>query len=202
MSNEAPTDALRLVPVEPTEAMLDAARGLIMSLSFGVPNYETSLSDVARSGYYGELWRDILTDEERAMKGPITKAHRAQLIYRAMLSAAPASPLPEGGGPYENVPVKRKLEAGAALRDRLKAAGDGLGSQVVADLVGSLRASHQNSAALFAELKEARAALEPFAAHCVIYQADTPPMTVMPITTEYRHIRRAFLARNGKGEGQ
>lgn len=92
-----PTNALRLVPVEPTEAMLDAARGLIMSLSFGVPNYETSLSDVSRSGYYGELWRDILTDEERSMKGPITKAHRAQLIYRAMLAAAPASPLPGGG---------------------------------------------------------------------------------------------------------
>lgn len=55
--------------------------------------------------------------------------------------------------------------------------------------------------ALIAELKEARSALEPFAAHYVIYQADTPPMTVIPITTEYRHIRRAFLARNGKGEG-
>lgn len=55
--------------------------------------------------------------------------------------------------------------------------------------------------ALIAELKEARAALEPFAAHFVIYQADTPSMTVIPLTTEYRHIRRAFLARNGKGEG-
>jgi hypothetical protein len=54
--------------------------------------------------------------------------------------------------------------------------------------------------ALIAELREARAALEPFAAHFVIYQADTPPMTVIPLTTEYRHIRRAFLARNGTGE--
>lgn len=43
-------DAPRVtVPVEPTEAMLDAARGLIMSLSFGVPNYKTSLSEVARA---------------------------------------------------------------------------------------------------------------------------------------------------------
>jgi hypothetical protein len=56
--------------------------------------------------------------------------------------------------------------------------------------------------ALIAELREARVALEPFAAHFVIYEADTPPSTVMPITTEYRHIRRAFLARNGKSDLQ
>lgn len=81
-----------LVPMKPTDAMLDAARGLIMSLSFGVPNYETSLNEVAHSGFYGELWRDILTDHERQMKGPLTKAHRAQLIWRAMLAAAPSQP--------------------------------------------------------------------------------------------------------------
>lgn len=85
---------MRLVPVEPTDAMLDAARGLIMALSFGAPNHQTSLSEVTRSGFYGELWSHILTDEERAMSGPITKAHRAQLIYRAMLAAAPHQPQP------------------------------------------------------------------------------------------------------------
>lgn len=85
------------------------------------------------------------------------------------------------------VPVQRKLDAGAALRDRLKAAGDGLGSQVVADLVGSLRASHQNSSALFAELKEARAIM-----------ADVQRSTQGP-SLDGRI--SAFLARNGKGEG-
>lgn len=77
-----------MVPRTPTEDMLMAARGLIMSLSFGVPNYQTSLSDVARSGYYGEHWAHILSDDERAMTGPITKAHRADLIWRAMVAAA------------------------------------------------------------------------------------------------------------------
>ena len=56
MSNEAPTDALRLVPVEPTEAMLDAMFSAYC----------------ASDGSY----RDV---------------------YRAMLAAAPASPLPGGG---------------------------------------------------------------------------------------------------------
>lgn len=87
-----PEGASVVVPREPTEAMLMAARGLIMSLSFGVPNYETTLSEVARSGFYGEHWAHILTDEERAMTGPITKGHRAQLIYRAMIAAAPTTP--------------------------------------------------------------------------------------------------------------
>lgn len=59
-----PTDALRLVPVEPTEAMCKAAR---YSLSVG--------SQTSRP--YQQI---------------------ASETYRAMLSAAPASPLPEGGG--------------------------------------------------------------------------------------------------------
>lgn len=78
-----------MVPREPTEDMLMAARGLIMSMSFNVPNYQTSLGEVAASGFYGELWAHILTDEERAIRAPLTKAHRAQLIYRAMIAAAP-----------------------------------------------------------------------------------------------------------------
>lgn len=56
-------DTLRLVPVEPTEAMLKA-----------VP---ASYSPSMRA-----MWPSICGD-----------------IYRAMLAAAPASPLPEGGGP-------------------------------------------------------------------------------------------------------
>lgn len=69
MSNEAPTDALRLVPVEPTEAMLDAMFSAYC----------------ASDGSY----RDV---------------------YRAMLAAAPASPLPGGGlEPLENDPAVAAL---------------------------------------------------------------------------------------------
>lgn len=82
-------DGWVLVPRDPTEEQLFAARGLLMSLSMGAPNYQVSLGDVAASGYYGEAWGHILTDEERAIARPLSKGHRAQLIYRAMLSAAP-----------------------------------------------------------------------------------------------------------------
>lgn len=60
--NQNPTDALRLVPVEPTEAMVANALGTL------------------------------------TVPGPVeqTKAMIRQ-FYRAMLSAAPASPLPGGG---------------------------------------------------------------------------------------------------------
>jgi len=61
-SGLAPTDALRLVPVEPTEAMQNA----------GV--------DAATNLFEG--WVD---------EGQVST------LYRAMLSAAPASPLPGGG---------------------------------------------------------------------------------------------------------
>lgn len=84
-----PEAGMRLVPVEPTDAMLMAARGLIMAREMQVPNHGYSLGKVASSGYYGEHWRDILTDDERAIEAPLTKAHLAQLIYRAMLAAAP-----------------------------------------------------------------------------------------------------------------
>ena len=77
-----------MVPREPTEAMLTAARGLIMARDLQAPNGETTLGDVARSGFYGEHWRDILTDEERAIASPLSKGHFAQLIYRAMLAAS------------------------------------------------------------------------------------------------------------------
>ena len=80
-----------LVPREPTEAMLMAARGLIMAREMGVPTYGYSLGKVAASGYYGEHWKHILTDDERAIDAPLTKAHLAQLIYRAMLAAAPTA---------------------------------------------------------------------------------------------------------------
>jgi len=77
-----------MVPREPTEAMVMAARGLIMARDLQAPNASTTLGDVARSGFYGEHWRDILTDEEKAIAAPLTKGHLAQLIYRAMLAAS------------------------------------------------------------------------------------------------------------------
>lgn len=63
------------VPRVPTEAMLMAARGLIMARDLRAPNGETTLGDVARSGFYGEHWRDILTDEERAIAAALGSKH-------------------------------------------------------------------------------------------------------------------------------
>jgi len=71
----------------PTEAMLFAARGLIMARDLKAPNYESSLGTVARSGFYGDQWAHVLTDEERAIQAPLTKAHFAQLIWRVMEDA-------------------------------------------------------------------------------------------------------------------
>jgi len=64
--------------------MCDAARGIVMMDRFGLPNAKTSLEDVARSGFYGELWRDVLDDDERAMRHRLPKGHLAGLIWRAM----------------------------------------------------------------------------------------------------------------------
>lgn len=71
----------------PTEDMLMAARGLIMARDMGLPNQGRPLGEVARSGFYGNHWAHILTDEERSIQSPLTKAHFAQLIWRAMESA-------------------------------------------------------------------------------------------------------------------
>lgn len=76
------------VPRQATDGMLMAARGLLMSLSMNSPTYGYSLGQVADSGFYGEHWAHILTEEERAISAPLTKAHRADLIWRAMVSAA------------------------------------------------------------------------------------------------------------------
>ena len=70
---QTPNDALRLVPVEPTEAMQNA----------GV--------DAATNLFEG--WVD---------EGQVST------LYRSMLSAAPASPLP-GGGPYERWSILNHL---------------------------------------------------------------------------------------------
>lgn len=91
---------MAMVPRRASEDMLMAARGLIMSMSFSVPNYGTTLGQVADSGFYGEHWAHILTEEERAIKAPLSKGHRADLIWRAMVSAAlPSTPnqAKEGG---------------------------------------------------------------------------------------------------------
>lgn len=78
-----------LVPAVATEAMTMAARGLIMARQMNVPRSGYSLGEVARSGYYGEYWGHILTDEERAIEAPLPKGYLADLIWRAMVSAAP-----------------------------------------------------------------------------------------------------------------
>lgn len=68
MTTQAPTDALRLVPVEPTESMVANALGTLT-----VPGQVEQTKVMIRQ------------------------------FYHAMLSAAPASPLPEGGGDWSAV---------------------------------------------------------------------------------------------------
>ncbi|WP_295169810.1 hypothetical protein [uncultured Brevundimonas sp.] len=83
MSNEAPTDALRLVPVEPTEAMLDAVKPWPEHW----PPYGQA-TVTARAAY--DIDRAVLRSN-----------------WTHMLAAAPASPLPGGlppislDGPHE-----------------------------------------------------------------------------------------------------
>ena len=68
MSNEAPTDALRLVPKASTGEMQAAGR-------------------------------DALEPFVGILKQPVEDQwHLARLVWSAMYAAAPASPLPEGGG--------------------------------------------------------------------------------------------------------
>ena len=63
MTTQTPTDALRLVPVEPTEAMV----------------------------------ADGVKAAQRAEQTCVSWPEMALFTYRAMLAAAPASPLPGGG---------------------------------------------------------------------------------------------------------
>lgn len=69
---------------EPSDSMCDAARGLVMMDRFDLPNRNTSLADVARSGFYGELWGGVLDDSERQITRRLPKGHLAGLIWRAM----------------------------------------------------------------------------------------------------------------------
>lgn len=46
-----------------------------MAREMRVPNAGYSLGKVAESGYYGELWGHVLTDEERAISHPLTQRH-------------------------------------------------------------------------------------------------------------------------------
>ena len=80
-----------------------AARGLIMAREMRVPSSGYSLGKVATSGYYGDWWGHILTDDERAIEAPLTKAHLAQLIYRAMLAASPQAEGSSAEAPVEAV---------------------------------------------------------------------------------------------------
>ena len=79
---QTPTDALRLVPVEPTPEMMNAAWVVFRNSSW----HDLTPSDIDRSvgtGAFREAWR-------------------------TMLNAAPASPLP-GGGPYERWSILNHL---------------------------------------------------------------------------------------------
>lgn len=79
MSNEAPTDALGLVPAEATDEMIAA--------------------------WYAEVEAGIF-----GTNGDNGKPHEEynRAAYRALIAAAPASPLP-GGGPYERWSILNHL---------------------------------------------------------------------------------------------
>lgn len=69
-----PTDALRLVPVEPTAKMIDAGAKVIRE------------------------YEDLPQMTDRSSARDFIARNWVGMIWPAMLSAAPASPLPEGGG--------------------------------------------------------------------------------------------------------
>jgi len=72
---QTPTDALCLVPVEPTREMIEAGASREWSATYNTPEWKAA---------------------DRALKADYRK--QAKLTFKAMLAAAPASPLPEGGG--------------------------------------------------------------------------------------------------------
>lgn len=67
----------------------------------------------------------------------------------------------EGERTNEGGRVGRRIDAGLALRDRLKAAREPFNAQVVTDLVHSLRASNALNKVLHRDLQRALAALSP-----------------------------------------
>ena len=175
MSNEAPTDALRLVPVEPTEAMLDAVKPWP---EHWPPYGQATVS--ARAAY--DIDRAVLRSN-----------------WTHMVAAAPASPLPGGGQLSKNLGELKSpdLDALEKLADRCSF-GDPwyteenlLGRQNFGQFLPQDRAfiAAANPAtikALIAELKEARSTVEE------LLYAHTDKSIAMA---------EAFLARNGKGEG-
>ena len=162
-----PTDALRLVPAEPTGAMLNAAMEAF-------PRSHPSVFPI---------------------------------IYRYMLAAAPASPLPEGGGQCSGITGElepRLVEWGyTSLDEAITHLGKLLDDQTAFDGLGDL----------IAELKEARGLLETLDGHLGEDDglwSDDSTVSGEWIGSDgirrsltfgmFRRIR-AFLARNGKGEG-
>lgn len=81
---------LAVVPVEPTEAMVDAPRPLI--LFYGQPKANFTLGQHIDSG----VRKVRLTDDERSLNY-VNKATLAALMWRAMVDAA-LPPLASGGG--------------------------------------------------------------------------------------------------------
>lgn len=75
------------VPREPTEAMTDAARGIVMMERFGLPNKQTPLGKVIESGFGGQDWGFAVQADERAIDHRLPKGHVCYLIYRAMIQA-------------------------------------------------------------------------------------------------------------------
>lgn len=94
-----PPKGWKLVPEESTEEQDMAARGLIMMDRFGGPSEGYTLGQHAESGFYGEYWGHLLSDEERKISVRLSKGGLANLIYRAMVAAAPTpSGVQEQGG--------------------------------------------------------------------------------------------------------
>lgn len=165
MTNKTPTDALRLVPVEPTPEMLDAVKPWPKHW----PPYEKA-----------EASAQIAYNIDRAV---------ICSNWTHMLAAAPASPLPEGGDQLSKNLGQLKSSDLDALENRLRKAKDGQAYRSVRHRHHTFQVREDDidaSIALIAELRAGRAAVEE------LLYAQTDKSIAMG---------KAFLARNGKGEG-
>jgi hypothetical protein len=166
-----PTDALRPVPLEPTWDQLVAMRDCCAELSGIEADSETMLT----------------------------------ALYRAALKAAPASPLPGGGQLPKNLGELKSpdLDALEKLADEASMA------RGLWDEIHCLNKFHDHAdpatiKALIAELREARGLLQAMTACSSDYLASGSELARSCKEGMWGEIltsSRAFLARNGKGEG-
>lgn len=198
-----PTDALRLVqdeyvlvPREPTGAMLKAAFSAMNATPSGT-------------------WKRMKAEARHPIQ--IFNA-KMRPRWSAMLAAAPASPLPEGGVRLSKNLGQLKSPDQDALEKRLRDAADDFADHATPiEGDGPTATLLREAADMIAELKEARGLLQGFvddendavtnplgglSLGGLMDGRDNSGCVYQSAALEDRIIQtRAFLARNGKGEG-